>query len=169
MFSWSPRLGVACLVAAIALPATVTAQRPTLDKDTPADVQKGSANAVAELDKFIAKLSGDRTALVQRKAPTANLAMVDDQLVALKEARAAMARISKDPALAGRVLDAARKKDMPAIVGIVKVDAPQSAVSIVAIKDWTATFTFKVRGRNVTVCGSSESGCSGGSASVVVS
>lgn len=169
MFSRLTRLGLVALAALSVAPAALAAQRPTLDKDTPADVQKGSSNAVAELDKFIAKLTGDRSALVQRKAPASNLTMVDDQLIALKEARAAMARIAKDPALAGRVLDAARKKDHNTIIGIVKTDARQSAVEIVNIKDWTATFSFKVRGRNVTVCGSSESGCNGGTASVVVS
>jgi hypothetical protein len=158
-------------VAALAMvlgSRTAVAQPKTLDKDTPADVQKGSSNAVVELDKTIARLTASRTGLVQSKAAPTTVAEVDAQLLALREARAAFSRIAQDRALATRMLDAARKNDLRSIIALVKVDAPQSEVTIDSLRDWTATLSFKVRGRQITVCGSSEGGCGGNSASVSV-
>lgn len=159
-------LTIAC-VGAMTVAPVAQAQR-LLDRDTPADVQKGSANAVVEIDKWIARITANRAALIQRKAPATTIAPLDAQLVALGEAKAAMSRVARDVTLAGRVLDEARKTNFTGIVTLLKPDVPQSELTIDAIKDWTATFSFKVRGVRVRVCGSSEGGCSSGSSASVL-
>ncbi len=169
--SLSPALLIGALLAS---PVNVISAQPparplpSLDRDTPADVQKAGANAVIEIDNWVRKLTTDRAGLVQQRAAATSIGKVDDQLAALKEARTVMAKMGADVNHATQILSIARKNDLIGLKRTLTIDAMKSTMAVDEVKDFTLKLSFTVRGTRVSVCGSNEGGCSGGRASVVV-
>lgn len=120
-----------------------------LDKDTPEDVATAAKNAAAKIRE-------------QLKTTEKNEAKA-----VLREAEAAFQRIAQDRGTAQRILELSRKKDKTGIKSILKQNAPTSDIEIQEVKDFTITVSFSVRGYYVSACGSSTSGCSGGSTASV--
>lgn len=120
-----------------------------LDKDTPEDVATAARNAAAKIREQLKNVEKSEVKAV------------------LREAEAAFQRIAQDRGSAERILELSRKKDKAGIKAIFKQNAPVSEIEIQEVKDFTITVSFTVRGYYVSACGSSTSGCSGGSTASV--
>jgi len=101
-------------------------------------------------------------------AGKAGLAEIQPLLLALTDANAVMKRMQGDPAWQKTCLELGLKGDRAGLSTFLKRAAPNSEVDVTAVDDFTITISFTVKGRKVTVCGSSERGCGGNTASIGV-
>lgn len=92
-----------------------------------------------------------------------------DIFTAVNESNSFLNRLASDRAYATKFLESIQKNDPSGVVLVVKQTAPRSQVSINQLRpDFLVIVSFKVKTRDVTLCLSSENGCSGRAVSVNV-
>ncbi len=88
---------------------------------------------------------------VVRSGRTANAGLTP-MLTALSETRAIAARLERDRAFSGRVLEAAKKNDRQGLAAILKAEAPRSQIQVQSISDFRIEAIIITDGKQYYVC-----------------